>query len=59
STNSRITTILKLTGLEHRNYQTINPEEIFDLNYETITPTIEKEREKAKAEKEKAKQQAK
>lgn len=48
STNSRITTILKLTGLEHRNYQTIKPEEIFDLNYETITPTIEKEREKAK-----------
>lgn len=47
STNSRVKTILDLTGLEGRNYKTIKEEEIFELDYAPVTPIIEKEREKA------------
>lgn len=47
STNSRVQTILKLTGLEERNYQTVKEEDIFKIDYSSITPIIERERERA------------
>lgn len=47
STNSRVKTILKLTNLESRNYKTIKEEEIFNIDYQPITPIVERERKKA------------
>jgi hypothetical protein len=44
---SRLQTILKLTDLESRNFQTINEKDIFQINYTERTPKIEKERLKA------------
>ena len=47
STNSRVKTILKLTNLENRNYKTLKEDKIFDIDYASITPVVERERKKA------------
>ncbi len=44
STNSRVKTILELTGLEQRNYKVIKEEDLFNIDYARISPIIEKER---------------
>lgn len=47
STNSRVKTILGLTGLEERNYKTVKEEDIFKIDYTNVTPIIQRERERA------------
>lgn len=47
STNSRISTILKLAGLEQRNYKLIKEEDIFKVDYGRVTPIIKQERQRA------------
>ena len=47
STNSRISTILNLTGLTNRNYKLIKNEDVFKIDYSQVTPIIEHERQRA------------
>lgn len=46
STGSRIKTLLKITGLENRNYQILKDEEIFEIDYSKTREKIANEREK-------------
>lgn len=43
---SRITTLLKLVGLENRNYKKINPEDYFELDYTKANKILAEKREK-------------
>ncbi len=45
--NSRITSILKITGLENRNYKTLKEEDLFKLDYQGVNDRLNKEREKS------------
>lgn len=48
STNSRTKTLLNLTGIgDSRNYQTISDENLFSLDYSSVTKNVESERHKA------------
>ena len=49
STSSRIETILKLTGLEERNYLYLRDDKVLNIDYTSITPILDKEREVAYA----------
>ena len=49
STKSRIHTLLKLTDLENRNWQTLKEKDYFVLDYSKVREKIEQEREKSLA----------
>ena len=45
--NSRISTLLKLTGLENRHFEIIDPNCLFKIDFEPVRPIIETQRQKA------------